>query len=60
MNNEKYVTIKIMLETRKLLRLISATTGEQIVQVAQRLAAVEWRKLSENQGAPDQPDEGKE
>lgn len=43
-----YVTVKIYGDTRRLLRLIAAQTGEQMVQVMQRLCEDEWTKISQN------------
>lgn len=40
----KYVTIKVLEDTRRLLRLIAAQTGEQMIQVLQRLCAAEWER----------------
>ena len=37
-----YVTIKLYAETRRLLRLIAAHSGEQMVQVMQRLCEAEY------------------
>lgn len=42
----KYVTIKVLQDTRRLVRLIAAQTGEQIVQVLQRLCAAEWERIN--------------
>lgn len=47
------VTIKVWTETRKLLRLISAMTGETILEVVQRLASSEWSRLRDDTGAQD-------
>lgn len=41
-----YVTIKLHTDTRRLLRLIAAETGEQMVQVMQRLCAAEWERIN--------------
>jgi hypothetical protein len=41
----KYVTIKVLEETRTLLRLIAAQSGEQMVQVVQRLCKSEWDRI---------------
>jgi hypothetical protein len=41
----EYVTIKLYAETRKAIRLIAAETGEQMVQVMDRLCREELRKL---------------
>ena len=51
------VTIKVWISTRKLLRLISAETGESILKVIQRLASEEWGKLQNdnNKSAQDTP-----
>ncbi len=40
----EYVTIKLYADTRRLLRLIAAETGEQMVQVMQRLCEAELGK----------------
>jgi hypothetical protein len=42
-----YVTIKLYAETRKALRKIAAETGEQMVQVMDRLCQEEVRRLDE-------------
>ena len=39
-----YVTIKLYAETRRLLRLLAAQSGEQMVQVMQRLCQDEWER----------------
>lgn len=39
---EPYTTIKIWTQTRKLLRLIAASTGERMVEVMHRLVTAEW------------------
>jgi hypothetical protein len=39
-----YVNVRIWEDTRRLLRLIAAETGEQMVQVMHRLCEEEWRK----------------
>ncbi len=41
-----YVTIKLYADTRRLLRLIAAETGEQMVQVMDRLCQEELEKIS--------------
>lgn len=41
-----YVTVKLHADTRRLLRLIAAETGEQMVQVMDRLCRDEWSKLA--------------
>lgn len=41
-----YVTIKLYADTRKAIRLIAAETGEQMVQVMDRLCQEELDKLS--------------
>jgi len=40
----KYVTIKVLEETRRLLRLIAAQSGEQMLQVLHRLCVAEWER----------------
>jgi hypothetical protein len=40
-----YVTVKLHTDTRRLLRLIAAQTGEQMVQVMDRLCQAEWSKI---------------
>lgn len=40
-----YVTIKLYANTRRLLRLIAAQTGEQMVQVMERLCRDEWEQI---------------
>jgi hypothetical protein len=42
----KSVSIKVWVETRKLLRLISAMTDESIQEVVQRLAQAEWDRVN--------------
>lgn len=42
--SESYTTIKIWQKTRKLLRLIAASTGERIVEVMHRLVTAEWNR----------------
>lgn len=42
---ETLVTIKIKEETRKLLRQIAAETGEQMIEVVQRVLASELKKV---------------
>ena len=44
----EYVTTKMYTETRKALRLIAAQTGEQMVQVMDRLCADELKRLGLN------------
>ena len=44
------VTFKLWAETRKYFRLISATTGETILEVAHRLVVQEWKRLQEEAG----------
>lgn len=46
-------TIKVWEETRKLLRLVSAMTGETILEVVQRLASQEWERVQRDQSAQD-------
>ena len=43
------VTIKVAYDARRLLRLIAATTNENIMQVVYRLAIAEWDRLSESE-----------
>jgi hypothetical protein len=52
-------TIKVLEETRRLLRLIAAHTGEQMYQVLQRLCASEWERVrsGEQKGADRGTDE---
>jgi hypothetical protein len=40
-----YVTIKLHADTRRLLRLIAAQSGEQMVQVMHRLCEAEWERV---------------
>ena len=48
-------TIKVWVGARKLLRLISAMTGETILEVVHRIAGEEWNRLQRNdQSAQDQ------
>lgn len=39
-----YTTIKTWTQTRKLLRLIAASTGERMVEVMHRLVTAEWER----------------
>jgi hypothetical protein len=41
-----YVTVKLHANTRRLLRLIAAQTGEQMVQVMERLCQEEWATIA--------------
>jgi hypothetical protein len=41
-----YVTIKLYADTRKAIRLIAAETGEQMVQVMDRLCQEELAKIA--------------
>jgi hypothetical protein len=41
---EPLTTIKIWTATRKLLRLIAASTGERMVEVMHRLVTAEWER----------------
>lgn len=41
-----YVTVKCYAETRRLLRRIAAETGEQMVQVMDRLCRDEWARIA--------------
>lgn len=50
------VTFKLWAETRKLFRLISATTGETILETAHRLVEQEWKRLQNDQGTQDTPE----
>lgn len=43
-----YVTVRIWKDTRRFLRLIAAQTGEQMVQVMDRLCREETAKLGLN------------
>lgn len=43
-----YVTIKLYTDTRRMLRFIAAQTGEQMVQVMDRLCREEMLKLGLN------------
>lgn len=47
-----YVTIKLYADTRRLLRLIAAQTGEQMVQVMARLCQEEWNRIQPANVAP--------
>jgi len=49
-----YVTIKLHADTRRLLRLIAAQSGEQMVQVMQRLCDAEWERVKPK-GDPKKP-----
>jgi hypothetical protein len=48
------VTIKVWQETRKFLRLISAMTGETILEVAHRIAVAEWGRVQNDKSTQDQ------
>ena len=48
-----YVTIKLHADTRRLLRLIAAQSGEQMVQVMDRLCREEWAKVQRAESAID-------
>lgn len=43
-----YVTIKLYADTRRMLRIIAAETGEQMVQVMDRLCREEIQKRGAN------------
>lgn len=45
-----YVTIKLYEDTRRLLRLIAAQSGEQMVQVMDRLCREEWERIRKTNG----------
>ena len=47
MTIERFVTIRIWVKTRKLLKKISAETGESMVKVLERLTQIEWVRLEE-------------
>lgn len=52
-----YVTIKLYVDTRRLLRLIAAQTGEQMVQVMDRLCREEWKRVQgKKETKPDKDD----
>lgn len=42
----KSISIKVWEDTRKLLKLISAMTGESVLEVVHRLAQAEWDRVS--------------
>ena len=46
-NNKQRVTVKIWVSTRQLLNLVSATTGETMMEVMHRLVSGEWGKIRE-------------
>lgn len=50
-----YVTVKLYEETRRLLRLIAAENGEQMVQVMQRLCESEWRRIQQEHETKKKP-----
>jgi len=52
-----YVTVKLHADTRRLLRLIAAQTGEQMVQVMHRLCEREWDSIRD-QSTPDTTPDG--
>jgi hypothetical protein len=41
----KYITIKVLLETRHLLRLIAAHADEQMMQALHRICVAEWERV---------------
>lgn len=41
----EFTTIKVWIETRKLLRLIAALTGESLVAALHRIATEEFQRL---------------
>jgi len=41
----RHITIKILLESRRVLRMISAARGETLLEVVRRLAEAEWNKI---------------
>lgn len=47
----EYVTIKLWEDTRRLLRLIAAQSGEQMVQVLHRLCEAEWERIRDKKAA---------
>jgi hypothetical protein len=52
-----YVTIKLHADTRKAIRMIAAATGEQMVQVMDRLCREELRKRGMNVAKAKEDDE---
>jgi hypothetical protein len=52
-----YVTIKLYADTRRMLRIIAATTGEQMVQVMERLCREELEKVLNKNQKPDKNDD---
>ena len=42
------MTIKLWAETRKLLRLIHALTGESMVKILHRLVEAEWQRVKKD------------
>lgn len=48
------VTFRLWTETRKYFRLVSAMTGETIMEVAHRLIVQEWERVQDDTRAQDQ------
>lgn len=42
---EPHVTMRVWLRTRKHLRRIKAESGEEMVEILERLAAAEWDRI---------------
>lgn len=51
--DHKQTTIKVWVETRSLLRLIAALTGESMVSVSHRLARAELSKVDRSGAIPE-------
>lgn len=49
MDKEPYQTMRVWVKTHKLLRLIAAHTDESMVEVIQRLAEQEYKRIQDEQ-----------
>lgn len=50
------ITIKLWAETRKLLRLIHALTGESMVAILHRLVEAEWQRINDRESVQNKID----
>ena len=50
----KTVTMKVWVDTKRLIKLISAMTDESMLEVVHRLAIAEWERLNEASERPSQ------
>ena len=55
---DKYINIKVWMDTRRKLRMIAALTHETLIRVVDRLAEAELGKLAEREGGSDGDDAG--